>query len=298
MQRTPATQLHKSLRSVLLAVQFAGQNLTPTQLRDAAEQAKEEAALKKKKNNTKPTPQKPTVPVINPIPGLPLVQAVPLQMGLNGTQSNPANAVPPIDHKRKRGNEGTKAGSAGTSSKEATPRCNTAQPQSAPTLPPPTPDHHYARGCWEAAHNHDQAQRGGGGGSNDDIHPRMPPPNGGGQWMPVMRAVGGPWPPSYVGYDGPVHSATGPPPYHLWGGPPPPQMWGGPPQQHGGPWPYQDYRGGVTHEQGAYQPPHPQSTLPPTPPRVREGAMIARMRAESDILKINLVEAEYKYMHR
>lgn len=51
---------------------------------------------------------------------------------------------------------------------------------------------------------------------------------------------------------------------------------------------------------GAAQPPSQMNVnvLPSTPPRVREAAMLAKMKCEVDNLKANLVEAEYKYLHR
>lgn len=74
-------------------------------------------------------------------------------------------------------------------------------------------------------------------------------------------------------------------PFPYYGWPPPPSTcWGPPPPQWGAP-----------------QAPCQQTNvnaLPQTPPRVREAALIAKMKCDVDAMKANLVEAEYKYLHR
>lgn len=134
-------------------------------------------------------------------------------------------------------------------------------------------------------------------GMNWEQANQVPPPFGGQMFQPCNANGGGqlpfcwhtqvtqppPWgammPGAYWGAQPIAPSPFG------WGMAPPP--WANNVQPHCMQW-------------GAAQPPSQMNVnvLPPTPPRVREAAMLAKMKCEVDNMKANLVEAEYKYMHR
>lgn len=207
MQQTPATQLHKSLRSVLLAVQFAGQNLTPTQVRDAAEQAKQAALLKKtakdvaSSDKTRAKCSQPSAKRART--ATPLVQAVPLHIPQDRTQQTKTAIRTNLKAKEvvlcEPSNQEAEA--PRTRAQKQQPAAQHKQ-QSAPrTLRENTSDHQdprvenrSQRGCREAADKRDRPQTESGSQEQmlrDDIHMRNPPPDSGGNWIPVMRARDG-----------------------------------------------------------------------------------------------------------
>lgn len=126
---------------------------------------------------------------------------------------------------------------------------------------------------------------------------QVPPPCGGHMFHPCNAHGGGQSPFFY-------HTQAAQPP--PWGSMPPGAHWSTqlnvPPSFCLGMAPPQWANHVQPHslQWGAAQPPSQMNVnvLPPTPPRVREAAMIARMKCEVDTMKANLVEAEYKYMHR
>jgi len=80
-----------------------------------------------------------------------------------------------------------------------------------------------------------------------------------------------------------------------WGMMAPPHCWGGMGQQGGG-------SNMGAHQWammgGQHQHPGFNGSRPATPPHVREGALLARMRAEAVEMKASLAEMEYRYTHR